>query len=141
MQSAYSKLQTKKERVAFLKEKLGNHSDWALRGLVTIADKQTEEELRSESTVESNRVGFTAFDAELLTSIANQYRSRGHVSIRQMKVVYKRMPKYATQLDKIAQEKMPNNVVKISTKKKVKAEKQSKSEPVSQSLDMASSEW
>lgn len=41
---------------------------WLYRGLLALYSKQTANEQVSKSTTESNRMGFSAFDAEFLTS-------------------------------------------------------------------------
>lgn len=90
---------TKKDLLSFLKYKLGNDDKWALRALQRIYDGQTQEELNEESTKELNGLGFTGFDAPILTSIYKSYLEHGkRLTPKQMNVVKKMMVKYAGQI-------------------------------------------
>ncbi len=88
-----------------IRERLATNEQWALRGLLAVFHKQTEDERKAHNTIENNGVGFTGWDAEILTSFAYQYIQRRSLSPKQMKVLHKRMPKYAAQLHAIATEK------------------------------------
>lgn len=99
----YSQLKTKKERVAFIKEKLGTDKRWALRALVRIMENQTKDEQEMEVTAHHNGVGFTAYDAKFLTSLAQQYKDYGYLSAKQMEALHKAIPKYASQLERMTQ--------------------------------------
>lgn len=91
--------------LAEVKVNLATDKAWALRGLVRLYELQTNDEQSQETTKENNGVGFTYFDANLLTSFAKFYINRQFLSDRQMSVLFKRMPKYAGQLHAIAQAK------------------------------------
>ena len=91
---------TKKETIQLWKSKLGTNVGWAVRGLMAIYKNQTEEEKCTKATLDSNGLGFTGFDAELLTGIAEQYKKTGALYPGQKRVLLKRMPKYANQLYK-----------------------------------------
>lgn len=79
------------------------------RALIQIYNRQTAYEQRSEEAQVHNGVGFTAFDAEFLTSVAKGYLQYGQLTERQMPIVRKKMLKYWKQLLDIAAEsgKMP----------------------------------
>jgi len=98
----FSTLTTKKARVACLRERLATNGNWATAGLLKIFAAQTAEEQDSEMTSEHNGVGFTGADAEFLTSLAKQYEARGSLSPKQIGSLYKSMPKYAVQLERIS---------------------------------------
>jgi hypothetical protein len=98
----FLELKTKKDRIAFIRQRLGENSKWALRGLLRISEFQTSEEFQKERCELYNKVGFTAFDAEILTSFSKQYKKRKFLTPKQMAVVFKAMPKYAGQLEKLA---------------------------------------
>jgi hypothetical protein len=98
---------TIKARVAAFKEHLRTNASWALRGLVVLYEHQTADERAAGTTYNLNGVGFTGNDAEILTSFAQQYQERGSLSVRQMSVLHRRMPKYARQLLNIATAKVP----------------------------------
>lgn len=85
-----------------------NNDAWVLRGLVVLYDRQTLAEQQTHQTKENNKVGFSAFDAEILTSFAKQVSSwdknkyRTPLSPKQLEVARKKILKYSGQLAKIA---------------------------------------
>ena len=111
----FSDLTTKKDRVAFTREKLGTSQAWALRGLVRIFENQTADEQAAGTVSHDNGIGFTGIDGEFLSSLAKQYIARGSLSDKQMVHVYKKMPKYARQLVEAA------NAVSTTATAEVKA--------------------
>lgn len=106
---------TKKAAIAEMKMNLRTKPEWALKGLITIYESQTESEKSIGATVEHNGVGFTGVDSILLSSFAEQVLSGRVLSQRQMVVLLKCMPKYAGQLYKIEKAKA---VVKQAEKEK-----------------------
>jgi transcription termination factor NusB len=75
------------------------------RALMVLFARQTATEQDAEMTTERNGVGFTSYDADLLSSFAKQViENRGNrphgqrLSARQHEVAAKRLPKYARQL-------------------------------------------
>jgi len=52
--------------------KLATNDKWLTRGLLALYARQTTEERMCESTHSHNSVGFSAFDAPILTSFAKQ---------------------------------------------------------------------
>lgn len=100
--STFAELTTKKARIAFIKEKLQSNQTWAIKGLLRIYDNQTDDEQRSETTRHWNAIGFSGCDAEILSSFAKQIRGGRTMSDKQMKLIFKKVPKYARQLNDIA---------------------------------------
>lgn len=98
----FNELKTKKDRTAHIREMLATDARWALKALVRIYDNQTADEKSSEDTKHDNGIGFTGSDAHLLTSYAKQYNARGSLSPKQMTYVFKKMPKYARQLERVS---------------------------------------
>lgn len=103
IQPAYSLLKTKKDRLAYIRQMVASNEKWALKALERIYQNQTADEQNSLNTKHHNNIGFTGPDAEILSSYAQQARQRGWLTDPQMRVLYKKMPKYAKQLDAIAQ--------------------------------------
>lgn len=73
------------------------------RSLLYLNGEQTEDERKNHTTIEANGVGFNAFDAEFLTSLAEQvedssYPEGRRLSRRQRDVARKRLRKYVRQL-------------------------------------------
>jgi hypothetical protein len=69
-----------------------------LRALVVVYSGQTQAERINEETSEHNGIGFTAFDAGILSSLSLQYTETGRLSNKQLELLFDKMPKYAGQL-------------------------------------------
>jgi hypothetical protein len=89
----------------FIKEKLVTDQRWLMRGITAIFEKQTYDEQQSETTKEDNGVGFNSTDAYILSSFAKQIKAGRTLSIKQLAIAQKKMPKYAGQLLNIAKTK------------------------------------
>ena len=89
---------TKLELISALRSQLSNKPSQALKALVTLFNRQTEDEKQNEHTRHFNNVGFNHNDAKILSSIAKQYIRLGTLSERQMQVLMRLVPKYAKQL-------------------------------------------
>ena len=100
----YDDLKFKKDKVAFIREKVATDPRWAVKGLLRIFEYQTATEQACETTQEHNGVGFTGVDAEILSSFAKQVNKGRNMSPKQMAIIYKKMPKYAKQLMLIAED-------------------------------------
>ena len=57
---------------------------------------------RRRKTIEHNGIGFSGPDAEILSSFAQQYQRRGTLSPRQMNLLRRKMPSYASQVARAA---------------------------------------
>lgn len=79
---------------------------WLYRGLKAIYARQTQAEQSVEGTLENNGVGFNGVDGHILSSFAKQAAYRGFLTPKQLAVARKAMPKYASQLAKIANRKI-----------------------------------
>jgi hypothetical protein len=66
----------KKQIESFIRNKISTDDRWALRTLIIMYEHQTADEVRIEQTKMNNSIGFTGFDAKLMTSFAKQYLSR-----------------------------------------------------------------
>ena len=99
----YNKSDKKANRIMALKSLLGNNERWAVRGLLAIYKYQTEEEKDIQATTEHNGVGFTGADGDILSSFAEQVQKGRTMSPKQMALIFKKMPKYAVQLDRVVQ--------------------------------------
>lgn len=93
-----SNLKLRAEIVADFREKLETNKSWALHGLVTLFNKQTEDEQCSDYTRHVNGCGFNSFDAKKLSGIAKWYLEKGFVTNKQLQVVQSKIGKYAGQL-------------------------------------------
>jgi len=90
-------MSTKKTLQAFVKHTLATDRSWVIRAVQTVLKCQTTHEKSLAETIEHNKVGFTAFDAEILTSIGDQ-AGNGWLSNRQIALLHRVMPKYWAQI-------------------------------------------
>lgn len=72
------------------------------RAVVSIYRYQTYTEKLSKATTDHNGMGFNAFDAEILTSFAEQLLSGWSLTPKQMGIARKKMVRYWRQLLEIA---------------------------------------
>ena len=93
---------TKKDVIEYYKAKLSTDEGWAIRGLERIAMRQTEYELENDLTNESNKVGFSGPDAEILTSFYTIVKKGYSLTSGQKAVLFRKIPKYAGQLVNIS---------------------------------------
>jgi len=90
---------TKKNIHAYVRQQLSTNRVWALKALVRIfQENQTQQEQVAETTREDNGIGFTGTDGNFLSSLAKQAIARGSLSDKQMVFVFKKMPKYHSQV-------------------------------------------
>ena len=89
---------SKKQVTDYYRTQLRENAAWAKRALTVIFQYQTIIERSVGETTDHNGVGFTACDAELLTSFAKQQGAGKPLSERQVNLLKRMMPKYAGQL-------------------------------------------
>lgn len=82
-------------------ELLQKNPNMVLKSLIKIYEYQTAEEKANDTTLEPNGVGFNAFDAQILGSIARQLIRTNWISKSQYELVKKRIIKYKKQITKI----------------------------------------
>lgn len=93
---------TKAERKAQIKDLLLTNDMAVQRGVVAIYKRQTESEKAILATTDANGVGFSAFDAEIMSSFAERLLKGWGLTDKQMKWARKIIVKYAGQLMAIA---------------------------------------
>ena len=99
----FTDLTTKKARIQFIRGKLATDKRWVKKALLTIYEYQTLDEQDSRTTAERNNVGFNAFDADILSGMAEYViAGRTLTDAQYDKVLFKLMPKYAKQLEAIS---------------------------------------
>jgi hypothetical protein len=89
---------TKKELLAFIKEKLSKDKQWIKKALIKIYNQQTGLEKTLKENFDSNGVGFDSYDCSILSSFAEQYKTNKELSYKQIKILKYKMPKYAKQI-------------------------------------------
>lgn len=85
-----------------IKEKLLEDDHWVARAVLALYDRQEADEQEMEYTSKKNFVGFNAFDAKFLSSLAKQYKKKGFLTRKQIDTARKHITKYAKQLTAIA---------------------------------------
>jgi hypothetical protein len=112
---------SKAQRIADIKHKLQTNDRWLVVGLLTIYAHQTAHEQSARNTEESNGVGFNGPDGATLTSTCQFILRRTSLAAVRtnpnfkledvldkawaIENVRKRMPKYASQLERLASAK------------------------------------
>ena len=97
----YADLGTKKDKIQLIRTMLGSNIAWASKGVTRIFENQTADEQNVEETVEHNGIGFTGADANILSSFAKQVLKGRTMSAKQEAILFKKMPKYAGQLERM----------------------------------------
>ena len=77
--------------------------NWAERAILALYAKQTSDEQAQDATHHLNAQGFNSCDAEILSSFARWIQSGHHLSEKQLAIAFKKLGKYAGQLERIAQ--------------------------------------
>ena len=97
-QTANPKKETKAQKITLLKTTLAKNKKAAVQALLTINRLQTDSEKSLGVALKSNGVGFTGYDAPILSSMALHLSRHGNLSPKQMDVVHRLIPRYAAQL-------------------------------------------
>lgn len=89
---------TKAELKEMLKKQIATNDNKAVHALMTVYSFQTDQEQNDGHTIEYNKRGFSGVDSQILSSFAEQYKTKGYLSDKQMVLVKRLMPRYANQL-------------------------------------------
>jgi hypothetical protein len=83
---------------ALIKERISTSDLAVKKALIRIWNWQTEDEKQTQSTNQTNGVGFNGIDAEILTSFAEQLDKKGWLSPKQIAIARKKLMKYSNQI-------------------------------------------
>jgi len=83
---------------ALIKERISTSDLAVKKALLRIYDWQTEDEKFIQETRESNGVGFNGVDSEILSSFAEQLKTKGWLSPKQIALARKKLTKYSRQI-------------------------------------------
>jgi len=97
-----SKKITKGAVAEFVREQLKTNDKWAKAALLKIYEFQTADEQTSGYTKHYNNVGFSGADSEFMSSLAEQLRTKGWLSPKQMVYLHKRIHKYTRQIIEVS---------------------------------------
>ena len=100
---------TKKERVERIRKLLKENDMAVKRGIVAIYRRQTDEEKCTDATRLHNGIGFSAYDAPFLSSLAKQLLDGKELSPKQMAIGRNKICRYAGQLASIAETREQSN--------------------------------
>lgn len=90
-------IQHRKKR---LKTGIQTNDGILLYALLHVYHEQTYEERLTRTTKVDNKVGFSGVDAEILTSFAEQFQSKGYLTRNQLVLARRKVSKYAGQVEK-----------------------------------------
>lgn len=93
---------SKKSLQEAIKKQITYSDEQAIKAMLKVYEYQTEDEQTMATVAEYNGVGFVGTDAEILTSMCNQYLAKGYLSTKQLDIVRKKVGKYAGQITKQA---------------------------------------
>jgi len=82
----------------YIKNQLATNQAWAIRALVKVYTLQTLDEQCTGQTANLNGVGFSGIDSKILSSFAEQVNKGRTLSVKQMAIVFKKMPRYHKQV-------------------------------------------
>ena len=82
----------------YIKNQLATNQAWAIKALVKVYSLQTVDEQITGQTSNLNNCGFSGIDSKILSSFAEQVNKGRNLSVKQMAIVYKIIPKYWRQV-------------------------------------------
>lgn len=85
-----------------IKTNIATKPNWAERAIVRLGQEQDADEIAMQSTSKSNGFGFNSVDAFILTSFYKQIIAGRHLSEKQLAIAYRKLPKYAKQLERLS---------------------------------------
>ena len=93
--------------IEFVRNQLGTNPNWAQRAIVKLWERQTADEQAVGMTHNTNGVGFNGTDAGILSSFAEQIQRGRTLSVKQLAIAHKKLPKYTRQVvSMISEEKL-----------------------------------
>ena len=100
---------TKKERIEKIRALLKENDLAVKRGIVAIYRRQTDEEKCTDATRLHNGIGFSAYDAPFLSSLAKQLLDGKELSPKQLAIGRNKICRYSIQLASIAEAREQSN--------------------------------
>lgn len=111
---------TQAEAKRIIQEAIDTNPKAVVKGLMMVYQGQTASEQASHITQEANNIGFSAFDAEILTSFAQQVERGRTLSPKQIVIARAKVRKYWKQLA-IMSGKMPTRGTKATSQERKSA--------------------
>ena len=82
----------------YVKVQLSTNPAWVQRAIVKLWQRQTADEQAAKTTGHDNGVGFNGTDAMILSSFAEQINKGRTLSVKQLAIAFKKLPKYSKQI-------------------------------------------
>lgn len=109
-----AKQYTKKQVETGLKLKLSTDLAFAKMAILIVYGNQTASEQCAAITSDSNGIGFTGCDAEILTSFAQRIERNGFFSPKMNSIILRKAPRYWRQiLPKVREDAIPSLVALV----------------------------
>lgn len=99
-----TKAETQRQQRAYIANMLETNPVAIDRAIVAIYKRQTSDEQVSHATSHSNGIGFTGFDAEYMSNLAQFAIRTGFLTPKQRGAVKERLKKYWRQLCEVAEQ-------------------------------------
>jgi hypothetical protein len=84
--------------VATIKDSIQTKDVAVKNALLRVYGWQTDGEQSAGTTTDANGVGFNGADSFILSSFAEQLKTKGYLSPKQMEIARKKMSKYSVQI-------------------------------------------
>lgn len=81
-----------------IRMQLSTNPAWAQRAIVKLWERQTADEQSAKTTGHDNGIGFNGTDAFILSSFAEQIKKGRTLSVKQLAIAFKKLPKYTRQI-------------------------------------------
>lgn len=94
----YTVFTINKAIVNYVKNQLSSNPSWAQRAIVKLWQRQTADQQNAKITGHNNGVGFNGTDAFILSSFAEQIIKGRTLSVKQLAVAFRKLPKYSKQI-------------------------------------------
>jgi len=89
---------SRREALSFVRMKLRTSDAWAQKALLTLFDKQTDNEKRNHISIEDNNWGFGSFDAPMMTCLVYKVKRGTALNSEQKEKIRTRIWHYAVQI-------------------------------------------
>lgn len=106
-----------KQWEVYLKDLLKRNNKALFKAIILIYDQQTEEEKRTNTSVEGNKIGFSKIDAKELSRIARKLKREEPLTEGELAKSRNKMPKYWKQLMVIGKRNMQKQKVREEQEK------------------------
>lgn len=112
--SSWRNFKNQKQWERYIKHLIRSNYKAAIRALLIVYRNQTEEEKSKSKSIDHNNIGFSNNDDYELSNLAAKAKNNQFISIDEIKLIQKKMPKYWRQLMVYSKIKMKEEEIEIS---------------------------